>query len=128
VRIVGIIAAALGLTLAAPARGEVSDPWLGRDKALHFGLSATLAAGGYAGGAIVFDERWAPWAAGAGLALGAGVAKELWDLSGHGTPSLRDLTWDTAGTAVGLLTAWAFDRLVVRRLTCSPAPLAHEPE
>jgi hypothetical protein len=42
--------------------------------------------------------------------MGAGVAKELWDLSGRGDPSWKDLAWDGVGTAAGLVTAWCFDR------------------
>ena len=106
--------AALALLLSTPALGQSADPWFGRDKALHFGLSAGLAGAGYVGGALVFEEDWAPLASGAGLALSLGIAKELWDLSGRGTASFRDLAWDAAGTATGLLTAWAIDRLLVR--------------
>ena len=38
-----------------------------------------------------------------------GVAKELWDLSGHGDASWRDLTWDAVGTVTGLALAAAID-------------------
>jgi len=48
-------------------------------------------------------------AAGATLALGAGVAKEIADLAGAGDPSLRDLVWDVVGTGAGLLLAWGVD-------------------
>ena len=44
-------ALALGLAAAVtPARASAADPdpWLGPDKALHFGISAGLAGGGYA--------------------------------------------------------------------------------
>ncbi|MGI5865733.1 MAG: hypothetical protein ACOX6T_27230 [Myxococcales bacterium] len=92
-----------------------ADPWFGKDKALHFGVSALLAGGGYALGALACEEEWAPWVAGAGLALGAGAAKELYDLAGGGSASFRDLAWDAAGMAVGLLTAWAIDKLLFGR-------------
>jgi len=36
-------------------------------------------------------------AVGGGFAFSLGVAKELWDLSGHGDASWRDLTWDAVG-------------------------------
>lgn len=100
---------------AAPSTAPASDPWFGRDKALHFGVSAGLGAAGYGGGALACDEPWVPLATGTGLALSAGVAKELLDLAGMGSPSWRDLTWDVLGTATGVLSAWAIDRLVFRR-------------
>lgn len=73
------------------------DAWFGADKVKHFFVSAfaqsftygTLRSTGLAHG---------PSLAGASavtLTLGAG--KEVWDSKGHGTPSLRDLTWDMAG-------------------------------
>ena len=46
---------------------------------------------------------------GGSVAMGAGIAKELWDLAGHGDPSWRDLTWDALGTAFGLVIAWTVD-------------------
>ena len=107
--------AAMTLLFSSPALAESDDPWFGKDKALHFGFSALLAGGGYALGALACDEEWAPWVAGAGLALGAGAVKELYDLTGGGDASFRDLAWDAAGTTVGLLGAWALDRLLFRR-------------
>jgi putative lipoprotein len=56
---------------------------------------------------------------GAGAGLAAGAAKELWDLSGHGDPSARDLAWDVAGTLTGVAVAalidWAVGRLSTGR-------------
>lgn len=65
-------------------------------------------------------------ASGAGLALGLGIGKEIADRFTGGHPSLRDLTWDVAGTATGLLTAWLIDRW----LFAAPAdrPRAHRGE
>jgi putative lipoprotein len=97
-----------------PARAADPDPWFGRDKGLHFAVSGTIAAAGYAGAALVTENRTTRAAAGATLALGAGAAKELWDLSGHGDASWRDLTWDVVGTATGVLVAAAIDWLVHR--------------
>jgi putative lipoprotein len=110
---------ASALLSPGPARAQDRDPWFGRDKALHFGASALLAGGGYAGAALATDDTRVRLAVGGGLALSAGVAKELWDLSGHGDPSWRDLTWDVVGTATGLAVAvaidWAVGRLTSRR-------------
>lgn len=108
---------------AAPAaRAEPVDSWFGRDKALHFGATSTLSVGGYAVGRAAFEERTPALLLGAGLAMSAGVAKELADLAGAGTPSWRDLTWDAIGTATGLLFAWTLDRLIERWFTEAPAP------
>lgn len=110
--------ALLTSTPSTPARAEDPDPWFGRDKALHFGASALLAGGGYAGASLATDDTRVRLAVGGGLALSAGVAKELWDLAGHGDPSWRDLTWDVVGTATGLAVAaaidWAVGRLTSR--------------
>jgi putative lipoprotein len=84
-----------------PGRGD-PDPWWGPDKALHFGATAVVAAGGYAGGALVFDDYLRAAALGSGLALGAGIAKEMLDLAGLGHPSWRDFTWDVIGVAAGI--------------------------
>jgi putative lipoprotein len=110
---------ATALLAAEPARAQDPDPWFGRDKALHFAASAVLASGGYGGTALVTDDVRLRLGVGGGVALAAGVAKELWDLSGHGDPSWRDLTWDLVGTATGLAVAvaidWAIGRLSPRR-------------
>jgi uncharacterized protein YfiM (DUF2279 family) len=111
------IALALGLQ-AAPARAQDADPWLGRDKALHFSASASIAIVGYGGTALVNEDRRVRAGVGAGLALGAGIGKELWDLGGGGDPSTRDLVWDVVGTATGVLIAWTVDWLF-RRVTAT---------
>lgn len=108
-----LLLAAAVLCSSSSARAS-NDPWFARDKALHFGASSALAAGGYGAGRIVFEDRTTALAVGAGIALGAGVGKELADLAGMGHPSWRDLTWDVLGTATGLAFAWAVDRLVER--------------
>jgi putative lipoprotein len=114
----------LGVTLAGAllptsAWASDADPWFGRDKALHFGASALIANAGYGDAALATDDRRVRLGVGGGLALTAGVAKELWDLSGHGDASWRDLTWDVIGTATGLALSaaidWSLGRLFPRR-------------
>jgi putative lipoprotein len=125
-------AVATGLALAlvvtmigGMGHAQDADPWFGRDKALHFSFSAALAGGGYGGAALLTrceDRRWR-LLAGAGVALTAGIGKELYDLSGHGDASARDLFWDAVGTATGLLVAWTIDRLLfqpARRSAAAP--------
>ncbi|MHB8873048.1 MAG: hypothetical protein ACYC8T_05120, partial [Myxococcaceae bacterium] len=104
----------LAVSAAGPARAQAAgqDPWFGPDKALHFGACFGLSVTGYAAGAILSpDEPALRLGLGAGLALGAGIGKELFDLAAGGSPSWRDLTWDAIGTATGLLIAWTVDWL-----------------
>ncbi len=107
-----LIIAWLASGSAARAQEIDRDPWLGPDKALHFAASAGIAAGGYALGAQLWDQPAPRLISGGALALTAGIAKELYDLSGGGDPSWRDFTWDVIGTATGLLVSWLIDRLL----------------
>jgi putative lipoprotein len=105
----------LGWSTRAAAQ---NDPWFGRDKALHFGATFTLAVGGYAGAALVSPSQAVRAASGTTLAMGVGIAKEIYDRYAGGDPSWRDLTWDAVGTATGVVTAWLFDRYVVTPIVC----------
>ena len=102
---------ALGAVSETPRR----DGWFSRDKAAHYGVSVALAGGGYAAGALLFAAPEARWLTGAGVGLGAGVAKELLDAARGSFFSWKDLTWDGLGTASGLALSWAVDRLVFSR-------------
>lgn len=109
--------------LSLPQRATADpDPWFAKDKMLHFGVSAALAAGGYAVGTAVWDDRAPAVLTGAGVALAAGVGKELLDLAGYGHPSWRDLAWDVVGTGAGLLLAWGIDSLVRPSPSSPPVP------
>ena len=55
------------------------------------------------------------------ISLGAGAAKELWDLSGHGDPSWKDLAADVAGTVLGLAVSFAVDVLISQASSPSQA-------
>jgi putative lipoprotein len=117
----GLAAAALmaSVLVAGPTHAQEADPWFGRDKALHFSATATIAVVGYAGTSLFSDDRRTRAGVGAGLALGAGIGKELWDLGGRGDASGRDLVWDVVGTATGVLLAWTVDWLVRRVIAAS---------
>jgi putative lipoprotein len=106
------LAVGLVLALSSPALAADPDPWFGRDKALHFAATASLAVAGYGGAALKTSDPVARAAVGGTLGLGAGIAKELFDLAGAGDPSWRDLTWDLVGTATGVLVATAVDYLI----------------
>ena len=118
---VGLGLALLGVSLLASRRARAADPdpWFGRDKALHFSASAFLASGGYGVTALVSEDRRVRLAVGGGFAFSVGIAKELWDLSGHGDPSWRDLTWDALGTVTGLALAGVVD-WTIHQVTSRP--------
>lgn len=104
----------VGLSPMAARAAADPDPWLGRDKMLHFGVSTGLAAGGYAVSSLIWEGRSERLAAGAGFSLAIGAAKELYDMAGYGDPSWRDFAWDVVGTGAGLLLAWGIDELFFR--------------
>src|SRR5207253_2092496 len=95
----------IGARAQAQQQGAETDAWFGHDKALHFAASASIAVVAYGGTALVTEDRPTRVAVAAGAALAAGVAKETWDLTGHGDASWRDLTWDAVGTTTGVLIA-----------------------
>lgn len=105
--------AALAQSAPASSSSASGDDWFGVDKAKHFGASALIAGGGYGLAAPFFEEsRVPPLLIGAGLGVAAGVGKELYDLSGHGHASWKDLTWDALGVGVGLALALGIDVLI----------------
>lgn len=112
-----LAAAALVAATAFPsvARADDPDPWVSRDKALHFDVSAGIAAVGYGvSAAWLVDARWKALAIGGGLSLAAGATKELIDATGAfgGDPSWKDFTWDAIGVVAGLAIAWGVDLLL----------------
>jgi len=113
-----------------------SVPWYERGAFLHFAASAELATNGYTLGAAFSEDKRVRLASGAALALTAGFAKELYDLSANGDFSWSDIGWGVVGTATGLLIAWLVDRIlfgprhgtVPERLAFSvPRPIAIAP-
>lgn len=110
-----MVAAAI-LSTAAPARADDPDPWLGRDKTLHFAASMGVAGAGYGLSAIGAEDIRVRIAFGAGAGIVVGAAKEILDLAGFGTPSWKDFTWDVIGVAVGIGISVSID-LAVRALS-----------
>lgn len=100
-----VLLAVLAFTARARAGDADADPWLGTDKALHFGATTSLAIGGYALGAALFESKGAGLLMGGGVAVTVSVGKELIDLAGAGHPSWKDLAWDGLGTVTGLAVA-----------------------
>jgi len=110
----GALVLGVAMLLGSKVRAQEADPWFGRDKALHFAASASLATVAYAGTSLVTDDRPTRIVAAATVALAAGVLKEVWDLTGHGDASWRDLTWDVVGTTTGVLLAYGIDWAIGR--------------
>ena len=103
---------------APAARAADDDPWLGVDKAKHFGVSTGLGAGAYAG-LWLLGSRDTPLlrlALAAGLALMPGLAKEIYDA---GQPrnrfSGKDMLYNAVGVTVGALLFYVIERLVSPR-------------
>jgi putative lipoprotein len=93
------------LLLTATTRSvhaQERDPWWGRDKAAHLTVSVGLSSLTYGLVRSQTDRKGLCLAWGAGVGLGAGLAKEALDFAGLGTPSWKDFLWDAIGTALGL--------------------------
>ena len=101
------------------------DPWFGRDKALHFGVSAVIASSTYAIMTTQFRPRYQPLLISAGFTLAIGAGKEGLDALGYGDPSWKDFAWDVIGTVVGLGVGWGID--LAARGVSSRAPLFGAP-
>jgi putative lipoprotein len=108
-RLASVIALVVAGGLSRPAPALAADDLFGRDKALHFAASAGIALGGYAGAAVFTVDRPTRLVTGGGLALAAGIGKEISDRYTGGDPSWRDLGWDVIGTATGLTLAYMID-------------------
>ncbi len=92
---------ATGCSTPAPP----NDDWLGRDKFLHLGASAALAAGA-SSAAYAAGMNDTAIAAGGGVSLAAGLAKETFDVRVKGTGwSWKDLAWDALGACLGATAA-----------------------
>jgi putative lipoprotein len=111
-RLIAVVLASSAILRPAPARAQDPDPWLGRDKLLHFGASAVIAGGSYGIATTFVRPRWGALLLGGGVSLAAGTTKELLDMAGLGSPSWKDFAWDVLGTIAGLGVAWGIDLLV----------------
>ena len=109
------IALALAALLVARPAAQAAEPdaWFARDKALHASVSFALAGIGYADTTAFTKLTGIRVLSGAGIALSAGIAKEVYDQDRGRGFSWRDLTWDAIGTATGTLVAWLVDRYLL---------------
>lgn len=88
-----------GFAPAPPA----PDRWFAEDKFQHFFLSMAITNLSYGTARLVGIDR-GPATVAAGLTAGAaGIGKEIWDGRQGGHFSLKDLAWDGAGIATGLV-------------------------
>lgn len=85
------------------------DPWWGKDKALHLGVSAGLTGGAYAIATQMSDSVAGRAALAAAVGIGAGFGKEVVDSLGFGTPSWKDLLWDVIGTGLAITVSVSID-------------------
>lgn len=91
------------LSFGGPRRDPPPDRWLARDKVLHLAASAVIQSVGHSAlRANGREYRDAAWTA-AGVTMGIGVAKELWDRHDGRAVSWRDLGADAAGTGAGAI-------------------------
>lgn len=105
-----VLAAALLLAPGAPGPGASppavphvpGDRWLAEDKARHLTMSFAVVQMGYGAARVGLDRKPAAAAATALSAL-LGIGKEIVDRRAGGPFSVRDLAWDAAGIALGLL-------------------------
>jgi uncharacterized protein YfiM (DUF2279 family) len=114
-RAAAVVAFFAAVTLSPAVFADDADPWVSRDKAFHFDVSAGIAAASYGvSAAWLVDARWKALAIGGSVALAAGAAKEIVDATGlfGGDASWKDFTWDAIGTAAGLAIAWSVDLLL----------------
>lgn len=93
---------ALVLVLSFSIGGHASgDKWIAPDKLKHFFVSAFVESASYSALRELRVSHHDAIVSAAGIAVSVGVAKEVHDSrTGEGF-SLRDLTWDLAGTAAG---------------------------
>jgi uncharacterized protein YfiM (DUF2279 family) len=119
-----LAAALVLLSVPVSARAASGDDWFGSDKPKHFAACVAASSVGYGAGALVFDSPGARALTGAGVGLGVGVGKEVYDLARGKVFSLKDLAWDTAGTATGLVASFLVDRFITEVLLPPPRAVA----
>jgi putative lipoprotein len=97
------------LLVPSRAGAQERDPWWGRDKAAHLTASMGVASLTYGVVRSQTERRELAVAAGFGVSVAVGAAKEALDLAGLGTPSWKDFAWDLIGAAAGVLLSLGID-------------------
>lgn len=83
---------------------------LPRDAVRHAGSSASIQFMGYGGLRVLSVHKREAVITSVGVALLAGIGKELRDRAGHGDASVRDLVWDVVGIGFGVALSQVADR------------------
>lgn len=116
---------------SSEARAADPDPWLAKDKSLHFGVTAGISSLSYVGASFFTPSLVWRTTIGVGVGVAVGGAKEVLDMTGFGDPSWKDFTWDVVGSVVGAGLCLGIDAAVRARyprrsspaaLTLSPGP------
>ena len=96
------IVIAFSMHLSLPARDD--DRWFAPDKVKHFFSAAFVQSVSYGTFRTMRASNNGALIGASAVTATVSIGKEVWDAHGHGTPSVRDLTWDLAGAgAVSLL-------------------------
>ena len=95
-----------------PAHAQTGDAWMGPDKWLHFGVSTGISGASYGAAAFAFEEAHHRALLAGAVALAAGAGKELYDATGRGHASAKDMVWNALGAATGALAGYAIQRLL----------------
>lgn len=96
-------------TVAAARRDAVlatdppRDDWFGEDKFQHFFMSLALTHLAYGSARLAGLDRRPALVAAGGVSGAAGLWKEWYDLRRGSIFSVKDLVWDAAGIAAGLV-------------------------
>jgi uncharacterized protein YfiM (DUF2279 family) len=105
---VGVAAVAVPAPLLREGRDRAgqsrADPMIGEDKLQHLGMAFAVTEVGFGVARLGLSAQDA-LAAAVGAALTAAVGKEISDLREGRSFSVRDLTWDLAGIALGAVLA-----------------------
>ena len=75
------------------------DRWFAPDKVQHFFMSAFIQSVGYSAFRQAGMTHRSSLVGASAITFSVGAGKELWDATGRGDPSLKDLTADVAGAA-----------------------------
>ncbi len=88
-----------GLMLVVTLAGgpHPADAWLGQDKVKHFFSAFFVQSLTYGALRATGVSHGLSLSGATAASATASIGKEVWDLHGHGTPSVRDLVWDAAG-------------------------------
>ena len=98
-----IIHLSLGLNLLFAQAAASRDSWFGVDKIKHFFMSAFVTSVSYSAIQGAGANRKTAMTGAVGASLAVGVAREIHNRRSNGQFSLKDLTWDAAGTTAAAI-------------------------